>query len=79
MREYAEPGVHPGTLPISGALARHNSIATPALLPDGTISQASVSTTLAERGAIVDAPALSRTTAAVFDAVESGEAEEDDE
>lgn len=79
MRDYAESGAHPGSLPNSGVLARHNSIATPALLPDGTISQASVSTTLAERGVIVDAPALSRNTAAVFDAVESGEAEEDDE
>jgi NADH-quinone oxidoreductase subunit J len=79
MRAYAEAGSHPGSLPNSGVLARHNSIATPALLPDGTISEASVSATLAARGAIVDAPALSKATAQVFESVESNTAEEADE
>ncbi|MFT4111073.1 NADH-quinone oxidoreductase subunit J [Propionicimonas sp.] len=79
MREYAESGVHPGSLPNSGVLAQHNSIATPALLPDGSVSEASVSPTLAIRGVIVDAPALSRSTAAVFEQVSGPEAEEEDE
>jgi NADH-quinone oxidoreductase subunit J len=78
MKDYAASGAHPGTLPNSGVLARHNSIATPGLLPDGTISEASVSETLAGRGVIVDAPALSRTTAAVFEAAERVEEEEDE-
>jgi NADH-quinone oxidoreductase subunit J len=78
MREYAEAGAHPGSLPNSGVLARHNSIATPALLPDGTVSEASVSKTLAGRGVILDAPALSRTTAEAFEAIEGVNAEEDE-
>jgi NADH-quinone oxidoreductase subunit J len=79
MRDYAASGAHPGTLPNSGVIATHNSIATPALLPDGSISEASVSETLASRGVIIDSPALSRTTAAAFGAIETGHAEEDDE
>ena len=50
-----------------------------ALLPDGSISEASVSETLASRGVIIDSPALSRTTAAAFGAIETGHAGEDDE
>jgi NADH-quinone oxidoreductase subunit J len=79
LRAYAEHGTHPGSLPNSGVLALHNSIATPALLPDGTVSEASVSATLTGRGEIIDAPALSRATAQVFEAVESQTAEEADE
>ncbi len=79
MRDYAASGAHPGTLPNSGVLARNNSIATPALLPDGSVSEASVSPTLAGRGVIVDAPALSRNTAAAFGAADAGAAEEDAE
>ncbi len=78
MRDYALTGAHPGPLPNSGVMAQHNSIATPALLPDGTVSEASVSKALAERGAILDAPALSQATAAVFDQVAS-ESEEDEQ
>lgn len=70
MKAYAETGAHPGTLPNSGVLARHNSIATPALLPDGSIAEASVSHVLAGRGVIVDAPALSQATQATFEAIE---------
>jgi NADH-quinone oxidoreductase subunit J len=79
MRDYADSGAHPGTLPNSGVLARHNGIATPALLPDGSISESSVSQALAARGVILDAPALSRTTAEAFETFESVRAEEDDE
>jgi len=79
MKAYAESGTHPGTLPNSGVLARHNSIATPALLPDGSISEASVSDVLAGRGAIVDAPALSQVTAGTFTAIEGVRDEEEAE
>jgi len=78
LRAYAEEGAHPGSLPNSGVLARHNSIATPGLLPDGTVSEHSVSETLAARGVIVDAPALSRATAQVFESVDSTIGEEDE-
>lgn len=78
MKDYAASGAHPGTLPNSGVLARHNSIATPALLPDGSVSEDSVSETLAGRGAILDAPALSRVTAEVFAAAERVEEEEEE-
>ena len=79
MQAYAESGTHPGSLPNSGVLARHNSIATPALLPDGSISEASVSQVLAGRGAIVDAPALSQVTAGTFLAIEGVRDEEESE
>lgn len=79
LREYAETGTHPGSLPNSGVLARHNSIATPALLPDGSVSEASVSQTLASRGVILDAPAFSQITAEAFDAASAIQAEEEDE
>lgn len=79
LREYAEKGSHPGSLPNSGVLALHNSIATPALLPDGTVSEDSVSETLSARGVIVDAPALSEATAQAFSEIESTSVEEEDE
>ena len=41
-----------------------------ALLPDGSVSDASVSDTLAIRGVIVDAPAMSQATAQTFRAIE---------
>lgn len=78
MKAYAELGAHPGSLPNSGVVARHNSIATPALLPDGTAAESSVSETLVARGGIVDSPALSRATAELFDSVETNIAEEDE-
>ena len=52
MRLYAETGQHPGPLPPPGVFARHNAVDTPALLPDGTASELSVSRTLRARGAI---------------------------
>ena len=78
MRDYAGKGTHPGSLPNSGVLANHNSIATPALLPDGSVSEASVSKTLAGRGVIVDAPAASLATARAFESIESHQGEEDE-
>ncbi|QIX28117.1 NADH-quinone oxidoreductase subunit J [Nocardioides sp. JQ2195] len=58
MREYAETGKHPGPLPAPGVFARHNAVDTPALLPDGTASEASISRVLAARGSVRSAPAL---------------------
>ncbi|AWB93513.1 NADH-quinone oxidoreductase subunit J [Aeromicrobium chenweiae] len=52
MREYAESGRHPGNAPTPGVFARHNAVDTPALLPDGTPVESSVSPTIAERGQI---------------------------
>jgi NADH-quinone oxidoreductase subunit J len=50
MRDYAEQGKHPGPLPNPGVYARHNAVDTPALLPDGTPAESSVSRVLAARG-----------------------------
>jgi NADH-quinone oxidoreductase subunit J len=58
MMEYAETGRHPGPLPAPGVFARHNAIDTPALLPDGSVSELSVSRVLAARGTVQSAPAL---------------------
>jgi NADH-quinone oxidoreductase subunit J len=52
-RELAEErfraGGHPTTLPNPGVYARHNAVDAPALLPDGTGSQLSVSAILQKR------------------------------
>ena len=58
MRDYAERGRHPGPLPNPGVFARHNAVDTPALLPDGTPSEASVSRVLAARGTVQNVPEL---------------------
>ena len=58
MKDYAEHGKHPGPLPAPGVYARHNAVDTPALLPDGTPSESSVSRLLAARGTVRSAPAL---------------------
>jgi NADH-quinone oxidoreductase subunit J len=54
MRDYAERGTHPGALPNPGTFARHNSNDTPALLPDGTPSDLSISRALRHRGLVRD-------------------------
>ena len=56
MRDYASSGKHLGPLPAPGVYARHNAVDTPALLPDGTTSEISVSRSLKARGAIRSAP-----------------------
>ncbi len=58
MRAYAATGKHPGNLPTPGVFARHNAVDTPALLPDGTASESSVSRVLAARGTVRSAPAM---------------------
>ena len=56
MRDYADHGKHPGPLPPPGVFARHNAVDTPALLPDGTPSDASISRVLAARGTVKRSP-----------------------
>ena len=56
MRDYAETGEHLGPLPPPGVFARHNAVDTPALLPDGTPSEASISRVLAARGTVRPPP-----------------------
>ena len=58
LRDYADSGKHLGPLPSPGVFARHNAVDTPALLPDGTASESSVSRVLAARGTVRSAPAL---------------------
>jgi NADH-quinone oxidoreductase subunit J len=58
MKDYAATGKHIGPLPAPGVYARHNAVDTPALLPDGTPSESSVSRVLAARGTVKSAPAL---------------------
>ncbi|GAA1135665.1 NADH-quinone oxidoreductase subunit J [Nocardioides aquiterrae] len=58
VRDFAEKGTHLGPLPPPGVYARHNAVDTPALLPDGTPAEASVSRVLAARGTVRSAPAL---------------------
>ncbi|MEU9602936.1 NADH-quinone oxidoreductase subunit J [Streptomyces sp. NPDC048057] len=57
-RELAEERVREGKqlppLPAPGVYARHNAVDVPALLPDGTPAELSVSRTLRERGQIRD-------------------------
>jgi len=50
MRDYAESGKHLGPLPPPGVFARHNAVDTPALLPDGTPLEESISSSLVARG-----------------------------
>ena len=57
MRDYVEHGTHLGPLPSPGVYARHNAVDTPALLPDGTPAEISVSRVLTIRGSLRDAPA----------------------
>jgi NADH-quinone oxidoreductase subunit J len=67
VRSYAETGLHLGPLPPPGVFARHNAVGTPALLPDGSVAEASLSRVLSARGTPVPAP---RDVEAVHRAVE---------
>lgn len=78
---YAATGEHPGPLPSSGVFARHNAISVPALLPDGSVAEKSVSQTLTMRGAVVDVDELRAPTTSAYEALEArtDEIEGDDE
>ena len=58
LKAFTESDRHPGPKPSSGVFARHNSIATPALLPDGTVAAASLAPALVERVPIPSPEAL---------------------
>ena len=58
VRDFAEKGTHLGPLPAPGVYARHNAVDTPALLPDGTAAEDSISRVLAARGTVRSAPAM---------------------
>lgn len=79
MQAYADEGTHPGALPSSGVFAEHNSIAVPALLPDGTPSPDSISRTLALRGATLDPEVFTTATKGRFAEIEGVKESEDDE
>ena len=49
LRDYADHGKPLGPLPAPGVFARHNAVDTPALLPDGSPSELSVSRVLSAR------------------------------
>ncbi|MGD8215731.1 NADH-quinone oxidoreductase subunit J [Aestuariimicrobium sp. Y1814] len=69
MAAYAKDGTHPGPMPNSGVYARFNAIHAPALLPDGSVAETSVSKILSERGAYVDANELRAPSEATFNAI----------
>ncbi len=56
MRDYASKGTPLGPLPSPGVYARHNAVDTPALLPDGTPAETSVSRVLTAHGTLRPAP-----------------------
>jgi len=62
MQRYAETGAHPGPLPTPGVFARHNAVDTPALLPDGSVAEGSISATLRARGTVLNSHDLVRPT-----------------
>ncbi len=70
MQRYADTGEHPGPLPTPGVFARHNAVDTPALLPDGTEADRSVSATLKARGRVLDSHQLAAPTGRTLKAIE---------
>jgi NADH-quinone oxidoreductase subunit J len=59
-RQRFRGGQHPAPLPGPGVYARHNAVDTPALLPDGTPADVSVSRVLIARGDVRHIPAPER-------------------
>ena len=51
-KELFASGTYKGPLPAPGVYARHNSVDTPALLPDGSISEISLPGPIVARGAV---------------------------
>ncbi|WP_269779639.1 NADH-quinone oxidoreductase subunit J [Propioniciclava soli] len=79
MAAYRTSGEHPGPLPNSGVYAHTNAIGAPALLPDGSVAEKSLSQTLILRGASLDAPALAKVTNETFAAIEAVADDDEDE
>jgi NADH-quinone oxidoreductase subunit J len=63
--ERVRSGEHVGPMPAPGVYARHNAVDTPALLPDGSVSEISVPGPLRARGDLrpVDTAAVAETEA----------------
>ena len=68
-------GRHPGSLPPPGVYARHNAVDTPALLPDGTLSELSVPKPLAARGALKGKEVMASTEIASITSTTGGDDE----
>ena len=73
IKDFGESGLHPGPLPSPGVYARHNAVDTPALLPDGTAEESSVSRVLAARGTVRSAPAMAENVDEVQRQIEGGQ------
>lgn len=78
MQQYKDEGKHPGAEPTPGVFSRHNAVDTPALLPDGSIAESSVTKTLAARGNVVDAQRLAAHTKHALDQIDGDEPTTDD-
>ncbi|MFV0405851.1 MAG: NADH-quinone oxidoreductase subunit J [Propioniciclava sp.] len=78
MEKYAATGEHPGPLPNSGVYATTNAIGAPALLPDGSVAEKSLSETLVLRGATIEVAPLAKITNETFVAVEAVQEAEDE-
>lgn len=79
VQRYAQAGAHPGARPGPGLFARRNAIDVPALLPDGSVAEESVSQTLVARGYYTDPQSLGAPTRKAFETIETakrGELEE---
>ena len=73
MRRFADRGPYRAGLPAPGVYARHNAVDTPALLPDGSPAEASVSRVLAARSQNLTTAAYEEATAAIERQVEEGQ------
>jgi NADH-quinone oxidoreductase subunit J len=71
-RRFLERGPYQAGLPAPGVYARHNAVDTPALLPDGTPAEASVSRVLTARSQNLSSEAYEEATAAIEREVEEG-------
>jgi len=78
LEAYVTEGVNPAPRPNSGVFARYNSIATPALLPDGSVAHDSVSTVLSERIPIASPEDLWAPHDEALTAIEEAEEEPED-
>lgn len=68
---FKSPTAYKGSLPAAGTYARHNAVDTPALLPDGTMSEISVPKPLTARGSLRPVDAADQ---AEVEALAAGEA-----
>ncbi len=71
-RRFAERGPFQAGLPAPGVFARHNAVDTPALLPDGTPAESSVSRVLTARSQNLSSEAYEEATAAIEREFEEG-------